>query len=391
MKRIATLLSLLFITTAIFAQRGKVTSALGYKESGELAKAYEVIQEALDPNNEKAEKSITWPRAWQVKGQILQDIFRSGKKGIVDEPLFEALDAYKKAIEIDEGNKFGKSLMVDLTFLQTDFSNYAITAYEAEKFDVAMKCFEKFMEISNLPVVNNTSGTVVDTAIIYNAGLAAYKAENWDKAIQYFKKSSDNEYNGPVSSYYAFKAMEEKGDTLTAIAYLKESFEKYPDNETLIVELINYYIAAGKPNDAISYLDVAITKQPDNVSYYTAKGQTLERLGREDEAVELYKQAIEKDKNQYTSYYNLGVIYYNRGVNSLNQASQLPPSATKEYDELNEKGNDNMRKALPYIERSYELDSTEVAIMESLKQIYYRLKMIDKYNEINEKIQNLKK
>ncbi|MBN2806485.1 MAG: tetratricopeptide repeat protein [Prolixibacteraceae bacterium] len=390
MKRIVTLLSLLFITTAIFAQRGKVTSALGYKESGELAKAYEVIQEALDPNNEKAEKSLTWPRAWQVKGEILQEIFRTGKKGIVEEPLFEALEAYQQAIKIDADNKFGKSLMVDLTFLQTDFSNYAITAYEAERFDVALKCFESFMLISNIPVMNTTSGEVVDTAIIYNAGLAAYKAENWDKAIQYFKKSSDNEYNGPVSSYYAFKAMEEKGDTVSAIAYLKESFEKYPDNETLIVELINYYIAAGKPNDAISYLDLAISKQPDNVSYYTAKGQTLERLGREDEAIEQYKQAIDKDKSQYTSYYNLGVIYYNRGVNSLNEANQLPPSATKEFDELNEKGNDNMRKALPYIEKSFELDSTEVAIMESLKQIYYRLKMIDKYNEINTKMQNLK-
>lgn len=391
MKKIVTLLSFLIVTTSIFAQRGKVTSALGYKESGDLLKAYETIQEAVDPSNEKTEKSITWPRTWQVKGEILQEIYRMGKKEIVEEPLFEALKAFQEAIKLDVDNKFSKSLLVDLTFLQTDFSNYAIIAYEAEKFDIALKCFESFMLISNLPVMKTTAAEVVDTAIIYNAGLAAYKAENWDKAITYFKKSSDNEYNGPISSYYAFKAYQEKGDTLNSINYLKESFEKYPDNETLIVELINYYISAGKPDDAISYLDLAISKQPDNVSYYTAKGQTLERLGREDDAIEMYKQAIDKDKSQYTSYYNLGVIYYNRGVNALNEANQLPPSATKEFDEFNEKGNDNMSKALPFIEKSYELDSTEVAIMESLKQIYYRLKMLEKYNEINEKMQNIKK
>lgn len=390
MKKIVTLLSLLIVTTSIFAQKGKVTSALGYKESGDLVKAYENIQEALDSTNEKTEKSITWPRAWQVKGEILQEIFRMGKADITNDPLFAALDAYLKAIELDPEGKFSKSLMVDLTFLQTDFSNYAIKTYEAEKYDVALKCFESYMTISNLPIMKSGSAEVVDTAIIYNAGLSAYKSNNWDKAITFFKKSADNDYNGPISCYYAFKAYQEKGDTLSSIEFLKQSFEKYPDNETLLVELINYYIAVGKSSDAINYLDLAIQKQPDNVSYYTAKGATLERLGREEEAVDVYKQAIAKDENQYTSYYNLGVIYYNRGVNVLNDAAQLPPSATTEYDQQIEKGNEFLKLALPYIEKAYSIDSTEVAILESLRLIYYRLKMTEKYNDINAKIQNLK-
>ncbi|MFA9391368.1 MAG: tetratricopeptide repeat protein [Prolixibacteraceae bacterium] len=391
MKKIVTLLSLLIVTTAVFSQKGKVTSALGYKESGDLVKAYENIQEALDSTNEKSTKSIGWPRAWQVQGEILQEIYRMGKTEIVSDPLFAALKSYLRAIELDEDGKFSKSMMVDLTFLQTDFSNYAIKTYEAEQFDIAMKCFENYMIVSNLPVMKTTDAEVVDTAIIYNAGLAAFKSQNWDKAIKYFKKSSLNGYNGPISSYYAFKSYQEKGDTLASIDYLKESFEKYPDNETLLVELINYYISTGKSDNAINYLNLAIEKQPDNVSYYTAKGSTLERLGREDEAVAVYKEAIAKDENQYTSYYNLGVIYYNRGVNVLNDAVQLPPNATKEYDAKIEEGNEYLKDALPYIEKAYSIDSSEIAIMESLRLIYYRLKMTEKYEEINTKVQNLKK
>ena len=166
MKKIVTLLSLLIITTSIFAQKGKVTSALSYKESGNLEKAWETIQIALDPANEKAEKSLTWPRAWEVQGEILQEIFRMDKKDLVEKPLFKAYDSFMKAIELDTDNKFSKSIMVDLTFLQTDFSNYAIKAYEAEQFDVSLACFERFMDISNNPVMNQTGAEVIDTRII---------------------------------------------------------------------------------------------------------------------------------------------------------------------------------------------------------------------------------
>lgn len=388
MKKIVTLATLLILTTAIFAQKGKVTSALSYKESGNLQKAYETIQVALDPENEKATKSLNWPRAWEVKGEILQAIYREGNKTIVEDPLFKALEAYEKAIELDEKDKFSKSIMVDLTFLQTDFSNLAIAAYEAQDFIKAMQCFEKFMQISNNPIVNKTGAEVIDTAIIYNAGLAAYKGESWGKAIEFFQRSAKNDYNGDVSYYYTFKAYQAKGDTTAAVNILHESFEKYPENEAIIVELINHYINAGKPDESIKYIDLAIAKQPDNVSFYTAKGSTLERLDRQDEAIEVYKEAIEKDNSQFTPYYNLGVIYYNRATSFLNEATQLPPSATAEYDEKVAKGNELLKQALPYFEKAYELDNSEMAILESLKLIYYRLQMNEKYKEVNEILQN---
>lgn len=391
MKKIVTIVTLLILTTAVFAQKGKVTSALSYKESGNLEKAWETIESASDPENEKAEKSLDWPRTWQVRGEILQDIYRLQKTGLVEEPLFKAYDAYMKAIELDDKGKFAKSIVVDLTFLQTDFSNYAVKTYEAEKYDVALACFEKFMAISNNPLINTTGQEVVDTAIIYNAGLTAFKAENWDKSVEYFLKSAKLDYNGDYSFYYAFKAYQAKEDSVKAIQTLQEGFEAYPENEVLIVELINHFINAKRPEDAIKYLDLAIEKDPTNFSLYTAKGSALEKIGRQEDAVELYKQAIEKDQTQFTPYYNLGVIYYNKASNLLNEANQLPPSATKEYDAKVAEGSEFLKLALPYMEKAYELDDSEIAVLESLKTIYYRLQMNDKYNEVNKKLQSVKK
>jgi tetratricopeptide (TPR) repeat protein len=390
MKRIVTLLIFSLFVTSMFAQRGKVTSALSLKESGEFLKAFQAIEEAIDPANVKSEKSINWPRTWEVRGQILQESFRKNVTGLVEEPLFTAYESYLKAIELDVESKYSKSIQIDLTFLQTDLSNYAIASYEKQRFDISLKCFELYLAIGAMPIVNPNAAQTVDTAIVYNAGLAAYKAQNWNKAIEYFSKSAKYDYNGPASFVFTYKSYLEKGDTLNYINTLKEGFQAYPNDENLLVELINFYIGKGKSDDAIKYIDLAISEKPTNATLYTAKGSMLEKMGDMQGAIDLYKKSIEIDSNQFAPYYNLSVIYYNRGVETINQANQLPPSQSEQYDAEIEKAKEHFRQSLPFIEKAYSIDSSEMAILESLKTIYYRLQMNDKYNEINKKIQSLK-
>lgn len=396
MKRIVTLLTLLFITTAIFAQKGKVTSALSYKESGDLKKAWETIEETIDPENKRSKSSIDWPRTWEARGQILHAIHREDKTDIVDDALFKALESYQKAIELDEKERYLKSIKVDLTFLQTDFSNYAINAYNKEDFKTSYKAFEKYLEISDMPLMAPDNGIqVADSAIIYNTGLTAFKANKYETAISYFKRSAELGYNGADCYYYIYESYKALGDSDKIFETLNEGFTKYPDSEPILVELINYYLDKGNQNDAIEYLDKAIAKNPNNATYYSAKGSALDKIGRQDEAIEIYKKAIEIDSNLNTPFYNLGVIFYNRGVDVVNEANELPPSAVKEYDEKIAEGKEHLKQALPYMEKALEkasdLDLNKFSIMESLKVIYYRLQMNDKYDEISKKIEGLTK
>jgi len=62
MKKTIILLALVLSVSGAFAQKGKVTSAQTFKDSGKLDKALEAINEAIDPANEKAEKSLPWPK-----------------------------------------------------------------------------------------------------------------------------------------------------------------------------------------------------------------------------------------------------------------------------------------------------------------------------------------
>jgi len=77
MKKIILLVAFLISVAGAYAQKGKVASAQTLKDSQKLDKALEAINEAIDPNNEKAENSINWTKTWQVRGDIYRAIYQS--------------------------------------------------------------------------------------------------------------------------------------------------------------------------------------------------------------------------------------------------------------------------------------------------------------------------
>jgi tetratricopeptide (TPR) repeat protein len=385
MKKLFFAAVLLVASTMVFAQKGKVTSAISYKDAGKLDKAWETIKETLDPANPKAEKTINWTGTWQARGEIIEAIILSkdeNYKKLVENPVEEAYKSYMKAIELDEkGGNPGLKIKL-LTFSNT-LINQAVEAYQANDYVKATDYFEKKLAIDQTPMFKTDA--TIDTAIMYNAGLAAMNAKQYQKAIKYFADCAKYGYNGGSSYAQMISAYQSLGDTVKSVEIMKQAFEKYPDDQSINVQLINYYIMSGQPNEAISYLDKAIAKEKENSSFYLAKGVALDKLGRPDDAIEVYKKAIEVKADNADAYYNIGVIYFNRGVKQFDVANAVPPSDQVKYEAEKKKSDDEFTKAVPYLEKAVEYNPKDTYISEQLKNLYFRLKMMDKYEKMNKK------
>lgn len=392
MRKLVSLLTILLVASVAFAQKGKVTSATNYKDSGELEKAKNLIEETIDSTNEKSESTITWPRTWEARGEIYDEIYKSGKKiEGVEKPLFVAYDSYIQALNLDEKGRYAKSLKIKFTFLQQNLSNFAVESYNKEKYDDSFECFERILNIYNLPVmIEEGKEAFIDSVIIYNAGLSAYNAKNWDKSIEYYSKAADIDYKGAICYKFIYDAYKAKGDTVLATAKLKEGFSKYPTDENLMFDLINLYIKENNPTEALTYIEKAINDSPKNVSLWVSKGSMLDKLGQEEQAIETYQKAIEVDPKVLTPYFNLSVIYCNKGIKLSNEAIEIPTSEKQRYQEVMKESQAYFEKALPYIEKAYEIAPTEMAVLESLRMVYYRLQMNDKYQEIDKIAKSLK-
>ncbi len=389
MKRTIILIAFVFAISGAFAQKGKVTSAQNLKDTGKLDKALEAIEEAIDPSNSKAAKSIPWPKTWEVRGEVYQAIFQSKDKKInslSNDPLTTALNSYKKALELDVKDKFSKSVKIKLTLLTNDLTNQAVQAFQDEDYDKALKSFEQILEIQNIDIIKADNPGSVDTVILFNTGLAAYNAEDYDKAITYYSEAAKYGYNGARTYGLIANSYMQKTDTMGSLAILKEGFKKYPTDNGILNSMIQIYLDLDKTDEAMQSLKLAIEQDPENTTYYFALGTLYEKLKEEENAIKTYEKAIEIDSEFFNAYYNLGALYYNKGVQQTEIAFKVPPNENERYQAETKKADAWFEKSLPYMEKCNELQPDEPSTLESLKNLYYRMKKMDKYNAILEKL-----
>jgi len=389
MKKVIILLALVLVVSGAFAQKGKVTSAQNFKDTGKLDKAVEAIEEAIDSSNPKAEKSIPWPKTWEVRGEVYQAIAASADanfKALSEDPLTVALESYKKALELDDKDKFSKSVKIKLTLLTNDLTNQAVEAFNKDDYEGALKSFEQILEVQDIDVVKEDNPDAVDTVILFNSGLAAYNAKNFEKAIKYYGEAAKYGYNGARTFSLISDSYMQMQDTIGALKTVQQGFEKYPNDNGVLTSMIDLYLKLDKTEEAMKYLKMAIEQDPKNVTYHFAQGTLYERFGDEENAIVAYTNAMEIDPTFFNAYYNLGALYYNKGVKQIEIANAVPASDNAKYEAELKKADVWFEKAVPYMEKCEEINPEDPMTLESLKNLYYRMKSMDKYNAILEKL-----
>ena len=182
----------------------------------------------------------------------------------------------------------------------------------------------------------------------------------------------------------SFKALFAAGDTAAGVQVINDGFNKYPNNQSIMIELINYYLVSNQSDEALRLLSVAKANDPKNVSYTFAEGTLYDKMGNFEEAEKAYKTCIEMQPDFYNGYYNLGVIYFNKAVKIYEDASRI--SDNTEFEKLQAQGDDMLKQAIPYMQKASQIDPTDRFSLETLKTIFYRLKMNQEYQDVVNKL-----
>ncbi len=381
MRKLVTVLFLAAGFSCVFAQKGKVTSALNYLTNRDIEKAWSAIQEA-----EQHEKTVNYDKTYYAKGKVLQAIGESTDPNIqelVENPLIKAYEAYEKAISLDEKGKMQKSVDIMLPMLNNDFINLGVQKYNENDYDAALQAFEYSLSVGKKSVF----GGAIDTSIIYNAGMSAYNDRNWDKATEYFTKTMDMGYGGSTVWILQKEVYLEQGDSAAAESLLQEGILKFQDTDAIMVQLINYYLTSGKDAQAFEYLKIAKEKDPGNSSYWYAEGMIYDGMGQLDNSIASYTKATELDPEYFDPYYNMGVIMFNEGVRLQEIATKIVD--IKAYEVAKTKSDDAFKTSVPYFEKAQEIKPDDRATLENLKILYYRLQLLDKREEIIKKLESL--
>jgi predicted Zn-dependent protease len=191
-------------------------------------------------------------------------------------------------------------------------------------------------------------------------------------------------YLGVTPYFQISQSYLEMGDTVKAEALLKSLPDKFPGDKNITLQLIDLYIKAGKNDDALKNLAIAKADDPGNYSLFFAEGVIFLNQLKYDEAIADLTKSVELKSDFYDSQYGLGAAYINKASDMFVKANDIMD--VNKYNAAIEEAMKVFAKALPYMEKANELKANDVFAMRGLKELYYRLKMTDKYNDIKAKL-----
>ena len=309
------------------------------------------------------------------------------KPSVAGDPLDKAVKAYAKAFQLGAKEKEVDAAIQNIVGY---YYQDAISAYTLGNLAKASDLFGKAAAASMTP-----PSSKIDTNAVYNAAFTAANAGNFARAKEYYNKCLDLGYTAEGSVFAALSncALADK-DTTAAKQFLADGLQKYPDNPSILTNLINLYIQLKEdPKKIVELLDEAKAQMPDNPSLYYVEGNILMGIKEYDDALKAYKKASEIDPNYEWGYYGEGVLWYQKAVDAQNAANELPYNAYKEYDQKMEELSQSLKNAIPAFEACYAKTADEavkMAAADNLKRIYFALRndnpeyqaAYEKYNAI---------
>lgn len=347
-KHILLLSTGLLLSSAVFAQKAKINAANRFletiTESTPANEASSLVEKAKAAVNEAVENESTKANAeaWYAKAKIYSKSASLNNNNPQD--IETAATALKKALELNP-KIVAKE---DYTFLALELgiNNYNIgqSKFQNQNYKEAYNNFTEVISMfgetpsANMKKAYQSIDTIHTYARIYQ-GLSAFHSDDLVNAEAISLKLLSN----PVAPKdqiigQLIEIATKKGDKAKQLEYIQLGRKDFPNNESFTAAETNYYIDNKMTDKLIANLEAAAAKDPNNPQYPFNMGLVYSDLANSKEsskedkktydakAEEYYKKALDLAGDNAVYHQQLGVHYFNKGVDIQKLASKLGTS-----------------------------------------------------------------
>ena len=300
---------------------------------------------------------------------------------VYEDALASALAAYAKAYEVDAKKSKEADIKAGIKNISQKYFMDGMNQYSLGDHKTAAILIGKAADASETAPLSE-----VDTTSLYNAGFFYWAMKDYETAKTYFQRCLDAEYyyeNGEVFAKLG-DVYFNLGDKENGVATLEKGFTKFPQSQSVLIGLINYYLESGSNTDRLfELLAEAKKNEPENVSLYYVEGNIHKQLGDFDKALAAYKECAVVNPNYDFGYHGQGALYYDLAVDLSTKASEELDD--NKYAELQAQCEQALLNAIEPFEKAFEVTENpqlKYNAAEYLKNIYYRVSSLeDKYME----------
>jgi tetratricopeptide (TPR) repeat protein len=368
---LAGLMALAMFTSGVFAQSVEMNSAKLYKRQGEIDKAIEWFEKAIAKKPENAEAHYMLGELYGQKGRI-QDMVRE----------FETSLSHSK--------KYEKEIIVYRQKYFADNFNAGVKAANEENYAAALQGFmnarviepEQIDSYKNLAYVYMRMDSIPAVLRSYRELLAI--------------KPDDYETYMTMASIHNQRQEYEKSAEL-----LQKAVAAAPDSARprIIGDLGITYDMMGKPEEAMKTYQDALKMSPGNKDLLFNLGRLY--LMRDDyaNAINQLTEVLKQNPEDFEVNYNVGLSYLKIGERLDKRAREIEDEAmtakkkpnTARIDSLRQAANANFNGAMPYLKKAVELKPDQGSAWHNLGVGYMRAGDQEKAKEAFAKAETLEK
>lgn len=425
MRKQLIILSAFFISMTVFAQKDELKTAEKAIKSNDFATAISAINQAeglIANADEKTKANFYYLKglALYQNGAPQADIDKVGT-------AFNKLISYEKEIgKTKYTNEIGGLLNKLIVTVADNASNDYSKAMETKEDQDFLKAAKEFQQVYAL--------SPRDTSYLDNAALVYYFAKDYDKSIKIYEQLLDLNYTGITTIYVATdketkedivfgdkKSMDlqvklglaenpreekkesrremifknlaqnysDKGNNEKALEIISKGRVEFPNSYSLLIDEANIYYKSGDNAKFKERLEEAIRLNPTEPTLYYNVGVMNMDQQNIDEAIKFFKKAIELKPDYADAYNNIGAAIIEKTKPIIEEMNKSL-SDFKKYDKLQAQQFEIYKEALPYYEKAFSYNKTNINTAQTLMGLYENLEMTDKLNEVRAVYDELK-
>ena len=366
-------------------------------------KAFNRLKPALT-NEETSNQAETWALANRIKVEQFDkymDNRRVGKRidiKAMGHTLIDAYDFGLKSLSLDtvhELNKKGepiidkktkrpkvkthysKEVVNRLLEHHDDFRMVGSELYNVKDWDGAYRAWDDFCQMAAR--VDDPRWVKPDSIVAevrYYQGIAAWQRADTIDAVRLFSIARHAGYNRKEAYDYALVCLNDLGNEREVVKLAWEAFIKFGTSDPQYIRiLINDFLAREDFSGANDLIDDALEAKPNDDELLNLKGLIVENQEDIYQAFPYYQRCIELNDSNASGLFNVGRYFYNKAMETRQNSNLYGKK-------LADLVNPMYREALPYLEKSYEINPRNADVRNALRDIYYKLGEADKLQEI---------
>ena len=191
--------------------------------------------------------------------------------------------------------------------------------------------------------------------------------------------------------YYGQKEKSREEYLPKAKEALLTGIKLFPKNNTILDGLMQFYTAeegVGDPAELTAMIENSLKDDPTNYDLWFGRGRVYNAIKNYDECIKSFAKCAELRPDAFDANFYMGYFIIEKANDAINTLNSNSGISYEEYETENAKINHIYAEAIPWLEKAHAINPSDVATIEFLNSLCFRLRdmdgMMDKYNKYHE-------